>query len=65
MSLFRAGMVVNQRHRVVRPLGAGGMGEVYLVEDLLAGGRLLALKTVRSAAENPATLDSLKREFEA
>jgi serine/threonine protein kinase/tetratricopeptide (TPR) repeat protein len=32
------------RYRVVRTLGAGGMGRVLLVEDLLQGERLVALK---------------------
>ena len=43
------GDVVAARYRVVRPLGAGGMGEVYEVERL-ADGKRLALKLVRGEA---------------
>jgi hypothetical protein len=50
------GDVVGGRYRVVRPLGAGGMGEVYEVERL-ADGRRLALKVVQGAA----TRDQLAR----
>ena len=50
------GDVVGTRYRVVRPLGAGGMGEVYEVERL-ADGRRLALKVVLGLA----TRDQLAR----
>jgi len=50
------GDVVNARYRIVRPLGAGGMGEVYEVERLSDGTRL-ALKVVQGAA----TRDQLAR----
>jgi serine/threonine-protein kinase len=44
------GSVIGDRARVVRLLGEGGMGEVYLCEDLLTGQRV-ALKVVRSGNE--------------
>ena len=44
-----AGDVVGARYRVVRPLGAGGMGTVYEVERLTDGKRL-ALKMVQGTA---------------
>jgi hypothetical protein len=43
------GDVVGARYRVVRPLGSGGMGEVYEVERL-ADGHRLALKVVQGTA---------------
>jgi hypothetical protein len=54
--LLSTGDVVAARYRVVRPLGAGGMGEVYEVERL-TDGRRFALKIIRGAA----TRDQLAR----
>ncbi len=45
--LLAAGRTLAGRFRVVRFVGKGGMGEVYLADDLELGGQV-ALKTVRS-----------------
>ena len=47
------GRVVDGRYRVVRRLGAGGMGTVHEVERL-ADGRRLALKTLRGRVDTDA-----------
>jgi eukaryotic-like serine/threonine-protein kinase len=51
-----------ERFRVVRQLGAGGMGVVYEVEDSLQNQRV-ALKTLRH--QDPLALQRFKREFRA
>jgi predicted Ser/Thr protein kinase len=57
-----AGDVVDERYRVTRMLGAGGMGEVHEVERI-ADGRALALK-VLTTASNREALTRFAREAE-
>ncbi len=51
------------RYRVRAPIGAGGMGQVVLVEDLQVGGVLRALKWVNSTPEISAEEKRHLREF--
>ncbi|MGQ9588723.1 MAG: serine/threonine-protein kinase [Planctomycetota bacterium] len=55
--------VVNDRFRVVRYLGRGGMGDVCLVRDSLQGGRALALKRLRRDKIEPRTVAILRSEY--
>jgi serine/threonine protein kinase len=43
-ALLSVGSVLHERYRVVRVLGKGGMGAVYLVEDTKLYGKLWAMK---------------------
>jgi serine/threonine-protein kinase PknK len=55
-------MAWTSRYRVLRRLGAGAAGGVYLVEDRVLGGSPIALKRVE-AGSDPHFRDSLAREF--
>ncbi|MEM7166733.1 MAG: tetratricopeptide repeat protein [Planctomycetota bacterium] len=52
------GQILNNRYRIDRLLGRGGMGQVYLAEDLSGGGDV-ALKTIREGVE-----EADRRRFE-
>ncbi|MBI4587021.1 MAG: protein kinase [Planctomycetes bacterium] len=57
------GEVIDLRYRVVKELGSGGMGSVFLVEDLLNANRLLALKQLRRDRAGAKSASILKNEF--
>jgi hypothetical protein len=56
------GELINNRYRIIRRLGHGGMGAVYLALDARED-RLLALKRVRKDRLDPRTLAILRNEF--
>lgn len=57
--------LINQRYKVVRLLGKGGMGAVYLARDLARAGEFVALKTIRSDLVQAYNLAQFKQEFAA
>ena len=48
MASVQAGEGINGRYRILRQLGAGAMGTVFLCEDLTRVKRKVALKVLRS-----------------
>jgi len=59
----RVNSLINQRYLIVRPLGEGGMGFVYLARDTALGDRTLALKILRPEALDPLAVERFKEEF--
>jgi serine/threonine protein kinase len=60
---FKTGELVLGRFRIVRPIGKGGMGEVYEAEDLQLG--TIALKTIRHGiASSSDAFERFRREVQ-
>jgi tetratricopeptide (TPR) repeat protein len=65
-SLLKSGDMVSGRFEIVEELGAGGMGQVYLVKDRLDPGEPRALKTVLPAySEDPRFAERFRVEIAA
>jgi serine/threonine-protein kinase len=60
-----SGTVIQDRYRVVRLLGKGGMGEVYEVEHVRFGRRLALKRLLPQFADNAVIVDRFQREARA
>jgi serine/threonine-protein kinase len=59
---LKAGEVLRSRYKIRRIIGQGGMGSIYLAEDLRLEGRLCALKEVEHDRSMPTDLLKQTRE---
>ncbi|HVP36411.1 MAG TPA: tetratricopeptide repeat protein [Terriglobales bacterium] len=57
--------IINNRYRVIRKLGEGGMGSVYLVEDSSENNKQIALKTIKPDKQVLPALERFKSEFKS
>jgi eukaryotic-like serine/threonine-protein kinase len=65
MSEYQAGVIVDDRYRLVSRIGTGGMADVYLAEDLQLN-RHIALKLLhRRFAEDPGFVERFRREAQS
>ncbi len=55
--------IINNRYRIVRELARGGMGRVFLVEDIHLDGRKMALKTMLPGLTSATFLERFRVEF--
>ena len=53
---LRTGKVLRERYKIRRVIGQGGMGCIYLAEDLRLEGRLCAIKEVEHDSSLPKDL---------
>lgn len=61
---FRPGQVIDERYRIVRLVGQGGMGAVYAAEDREFEGELVALKTILAPDHADKLLARFKKEIQ-
>jgi serine/threonine protein kinase len=59
---LKAGEVLRNRYKIRRIIGQGGMGSIYLADDLRLEGRLCALKEVENDRTLPAEMVKQARE---
>ena len=61
---FDLGQMLQSRYRILRPFGQGGMGAVYLAEDMRLGSRCAVKESVPDPAASPQALAQLRAQFE-
>ncbi|MBU4485417.1 MAG: protein kinase, partial [Candidatus Delongbacteria bacterium] len=59
---MQQGQKINDRYEIIRLLGEGGMGNVYLVKDFVEN-RVVALKLIKEKFFSNKAIDRFKNEF--
>ena len=65
MAALVSGLLVGGKYRVLRPLGTGGMGAVYEVENAVLGGRAALKVLTLSIEEHPELFTRFQNEARA
>ncbi len=58
------GAVINGRYEIVRPIGKGATGEVFVAKDLSKTDQPIAIKYLKWLSGKTGALDQFKKEFE-
>jgi len=56
-------IIINNRYKVIKSIGRGGMGEVFKVRDLKDNGKVRAVKTIESGKSDLNLIKHFKNEF--
>lgn len=59
-----AGDLIKERYRVLKPIGEGASGKVYLVEDSGSGNELMALKELNLTGASPVEIREFSELFQ-
>jgi serine/threonine-protein kinase len=59
------GTVIGARYEVVRFLGSGGMGEVFLCRDTKLGREVAVKRILNGGAQQPTLIERFRREAKA
>jgi serine/threonine-protein kinase len=62
---LESGHIVRGKYRIVRKLGAGGMGVVYLAEHQMLGGQVALKFLATELSQNPKFIKRFRREARA
>ena len=62
MAIVASTTILNGKYKIIREIGQGGMGRVWLAEELVFGSRPVALKEPRTDLP-PAELDEVKQRY--
>jgi len=63
-SIALAGDIINGRYEIVRPIGKGATGEVFVAHDISKAGQSIAIKYLKWLSGKTGALDQFKKEFE-
>ena len=58
--IYMSTQLINNRYQVLDKLGVGGMGTVYLAEDLLFDNKKIAIKLLSENLNNETNLEAFK-----
>lgn len=55
--------IIKNRYEIIKSIGSGGMGEVFLAADLKEGGKIKAVKIIRTDIKDQNLIKHFKNEF--
>ena len=62
--ILEPGTVLAQRYTIIKPIGRGGMGAVYLASMRALGGKKVAVKEMELSGHKPSELEAALKQFQ-